>query len=59
MFKPEHLIAIYVDAGRRKDREMISRLFEQHDTDEDFLKDILKRYDLYNIYLKNKRWCYE
>ena len=59
VLKPEYIIAIYVYADRRKDREKISRLFEQHDIDEDLLEDILKRYGLYDKYVKNKRWYYE
>ena len=59
VLKPEYLIAIYVHADRRKDREKISRLFEQYDIDEDLLEDILKRHGLYEKYVKNKRWYYD
>ncbi len=59
VFKPEYIIAIYVNSDRRKDREKISRLFEQYDINRDLLEDILKRHGLYDRYVENKRWYYD
>jgi len=57
--KPEYLIALFVLADRRKDREKIARLLEQYnDIHEDLLTNILRRYNLYDKYMKNRRKYY-
>jgi hypothetical protein len=57
--KPEYLIALFVLADRRKDREKIARLFEQYDDiDEDLLTDILRRYNFYDKYMRNRSKYY-
>jgi predicted nucleotidyltransferase len=42
----EHLIAILLRAGRRKDIEKVERLLEQTEIDRKLLEDILKRFKL-------------
>jgi hypothetical protein len=59
VFRPEYLIALYVVSDRVKDRHKISLLFEQHNIDANLLEDILKRYNLYKKYLKNKPLYHE
>ncbi|MBU1061757.1 MAG: nucleotidyltransferase [Candidatus Omnitrophica bacterium] len=49
----EHLIALSLKAGRRKDFEKIGRLIEQAKIDKKVLEKILKRHGLYE---KFKRW---
>lgn len=49
----EHLIAIFLKAGRRKDFEKIGRLTEQAEIDKNTLKKILKKHGLYE---KFKKW---
>jgi len=43
---PEHLIAILLRAGRRKDIEKVERLLEQTEINRKLLKEILKRFKL-------------
>ncbi len=58
-FKPEYLIALFVLADRRKDREKIARLFEQYDDlNEGLLEEILRRYNLYDKYIINRSKYY-
>lgn len=46
VISPEHLIAIFLKAGRKKDLEKTEKLLEQAQINKNSLDDILKRYGL-------------
>jgi len=46
ILRAEHLAAIAVQTGRKKDRQRVDLLLEQASLDQEYLADILTRYDL-------------
>lgn len=52
VLRAEYLIAIFLNAGRKKDFEKIERIIDQSKIDTEFLNKILKRYNLYDIFIK-------
>ena len=52
VLRPEYLLAIALQTGRAQDLKKVDLLMGETDLDENLLKDILKRYDLYKKWRK-------
>lgn len=46
VFRAEHIVAIAAQVGRAKDQSRIAQMLDQSKLDREYLREILKRYDL-------------
>ncbi len=59
IFKAEYLMAIMLETFRPKDKERIIKLIDEANMDINYLKDILKKHNLYDKYNDFMRLYYE